>query len=102
MGVERSAQASLNAMVGPQHVCTMRSLDHFERMVSGVIGGEGVMVAGMPVLGQNHMAEGVGDPVDHWNHFLAARHGQSASVAEVILHVDHQQNVAVYKLDCHA
>ena len=60
------------------------------------------MIARMPVLGQNHMAEGVGDAVDHRNHVLAARHGKCASIAEVILHVNHQQNVAVCKLDRHA
>ena len=101
MRVESSAHASLNAMVGPQHLLAISRLNGFEGKASGMIGGEGVMIARVPVLGQNHMAEGGGNPIDHRHHFLAARHSKSASIAEVILHVDHQQNIAVCKLDAH-
>jgi hypothetical protein len=66
-----------------------------------MIRGEGMMIARVPVLGQNHMAKDAGDPIDHRHHLLAARHGKSASIAEVILYIDHQQNVAVKEFDAH-
>jgi hypothetical protein len=47
------------------------------------------------------MAKDAGDPIDHRHHFLAARYGKSATIAEIILYVDHQQNVAVKEFDAH-
>ena len=41
------------------------------------------------------------NPMDHRHHILAARHRERASIAEVILHVDHQQHIAVNQLYTH-
>ena len=60
-----------------------------------MIRSEGMMIPWVPVLGQDHVAKARGNPMDHRHHILAARHRQRPSIAEVILHVDHQQNVAV-------
>ncbi len=64
-----------------------------------MVRGERMMITGVPVLGRNHMGEGASDPVDHRHHFLPARHGESPSIAEIILYVNHQQNVAIRNLD---
>ena len=53
------------------------------------------MVLWVPVLGQNDMRKEAGDPMDDGNHFLAAWHRESTTVTEIILYIDHQQNVAV-------
>ena len=66
-----------------------------------MMGGKGVVVPWVPVLSQNHMTEGAGNAMDHRHNLLAARYSKSASIAEVILHVDHQQNVAVNQFYAH-
>ena len=66
-----------------------------------MIRGEGVMILWVPVLGQDHMREGGGNAMDHRHHVLAARDSKRASITEVILHVDHQQDITVSKLDRH-
>ena len=60
-----------------------------------------VVVPWVPILGQNHMAESAGDAMDHWHHFLAPWYRKGASIAEIILHVDNQQNVAVNQFYAH-
>ena len=53
------------------------------------------MAARMPVLGQHHVAESCGHPVDDRHHLVAARHRQRAAGAEIVLHVHHDENVVV-------
>ncbi len=53
------------------------------------------MAARMPVLGQHHVAESRGHPVDDRHHLVAARHRQRAAGAEVVLHVHHDEDVVV-------
>ena len=60
-----------------------------------------MMTTRVPILGENNVLESAGNPINYRHHFLAARHGQRPSVAEVILHVDQQQNVPVCNLDGH-
>ena len=47
----------------------------------------------MPVLGQHHMLETVGQAVNDVDHLIAAGHRETASGTEVILHIDDDQNV---------
>jgi hypothetical protein len=54
-----------------------------------------VVIPWVPVLSQDHVAEGSGDAMDHRHNILATRYRQGAAITEVILQVDHQQNVAV-------
>ena len=67
-----------------------------------MIRGKGVVVSWVPVLGQNYMLEGAGDAMDDRHHLLAARHCEGASIAELILHVNHQQNIPICKVEIHA
>jgi hypothetical protein len=39
--------------------------------------------------------------MDHRHHVLAARYSKRPPIAEVILHIDHQQDITVSKLDRH-
>jgi hypothetical protein len=48
------------------------------------------------------MAKSAGDAMDHRHHLLSARYRESAPIAEVILYVDHQQNIAICNLHTHA
>src|SRR5260370_34621486 len=51
-------------------------------------------VAGwMPVLRQNHMIETLGEPVDDRHDRVALADSQGATRAEIVLHVDDQQQI---------
>jgi hypothetical protein len=56
------------------------------------------MVARVPILGQHHIGEFLGDVVDGWDDFLATVNGKCSAGAEIILHIDHQQHVTVGNL----
>src|ERR1700677_2481093 len=60
-----------------------------------------MMILWMPVLGHDHVLKERSHPMDYGHHFLAARHREGASIAEVILHVDHQQHIPVNQLYTH-
>ena len=51
------------------------------------------MAARMPVLGQDHVAEARGQAVDDRHDLVAARHGERAARAEIVLDVDDEQDV---------
>ncbi|CAG9237655.1 hypothetical protein BCAR13_820010 [Paraburkholderia caribensis] len=51
------------------------------------------MRSGMPVLRQNNVAEVLREAVYHWHNFVGAWDCQGTTRHEVILHVDHEQNV---------
>jgi len=42
----------------------------------------------MPILGEHDVVEPLGETIDHWNHFVPARHRQTSPWAEIILNVD--------------
>jgi hypothetical protein len=88
-------------MVGPEHLLAMTRRYGFKRRASRMIGSKRVVVPWVPVLGQDHMAEGPGDAMDHRHNILAARYRQGAPITEVILHIDYKQNVAVNQFQSH-
>ena len=53
------------------------------------------MAARVPILGQHHVLEARGQAVDQRHDLVAARHRKAAAGAEIVLDVDHQQDVAV-------
>jgi hypothetical protein len=66
-----------------------------------MIGSKRVVVPWVPVLGQDHVAEGSGNAVNHRHNILATWYRKCPTVAEVILHIDYQQNVAVNQFHSH-
>ena len=54
----------------------------------------------MPILGQDDVWKPSGESIDDRDHLIAARNRKSAARAEIILNIDHKQNVAV--ATCHA
>ena len=52
------------------------------------------MAAGMPVLGQYHVGEALGEAVDDGYHLIAARDRETAARAEIVLHVDDEKHIA--------
>ena len=67
-----------------------------------MIGRKGMMIPWVPILGHDQVAKERGNPMDHRHDVLAAWHREGASIAEVILHIDHQQHIAVNQLYTHS
>ena len=93
--VEGGSAAVLEAVIGPQGLRTIGHGHRLEGLFAGVGGGERRMTRRMPVLGQHHVLESMGDAIDDVDDFIATRHRQRATGAEIILHVDDQKNVGV-------
>jgi hypothetical protein len=55
----------------------------------------------MPVLGQDHMIEAFGETIDNWHHGIASSNGKRAARAEIVLHIDYQQQIIVAWSDLH-
>ncbi|MNZ97178.1 hypothetical protein D3C78_1164030 [compost metagenome] len=91
--VEGGAVAALHAVVGPEGLFAVAHLDGLERRAALVAAGEAEVSGRVPVLGQDDMGEGIGQPVDRRDDILATRYRQRATAAEVVLHVGHQQYV---------
>jgi len=99
--MESRALGSSNAMIGPEHMFPKTRLKQVERNSSLMVGSEGMMITRVPILGQNCMAKGARDAMDHRHHFLTARYREGAPIAKVILYVDHQQNIAICNFHGH-
>ena len=57
--------------------------------------GEGAMARRMPILGQDDMIEAFGKAIDDRNHAIAVGNRQRTAGAEIVLHVDNQQQIIV-------
>ena len=64
VGVEFGAGGALDAVVGPEVLGAVGSLDGVGKRVKAVGAGEGDVVGGVPVLGEDHMVEAGGEGVD--------------------------------------
>jgi hypothetical protein len=49
----------------------------------------------MPILCEDDIGEIFGEPVDDRHHLVAAWHGKGAVRTKVVLHVDHNEGVAI-------
>ncbi len=91
----------LHAVRGPEHLLAIRQRGGLERRRAGMVGRERHVVGRVPVLRQHHMRERLGQPVDHRHDLVAVRHGERAAGHEVVLHIDHQQAIAVAEASLH-
>jgi len=81
-------------MVGPQDLIAVRQLDALERLLAGMGRGEGDVARRVPVLGQHHVLEGLGDSVDQRDDLVALGDREAASGQEAVLHVDdHERRI---------
>src|SRR6267142_8303 len=84
---------ALHAMVGPQRLRTIGHGDGLERRRTRMARSERAVAGWMPVLRQNHMIETLGEPVDDRHDRVALADSQGAIRAEIVLHVDDQQQI---------
>ena len=63
-GVEGSAGSVLEAVFGPEGLRAVGDLDGFEGLLAGWRGGEGDVLGGVPVLGEDDVIELFGEGID--------------------------------------
>ena len=96
---ELRARCSLHTMVRPELLLSVGDLDRVERLFAHMRGSKREVPARMPILGEDHVGEARGELVDNGDDLVAVRHGEIAAGAEVVLHVDDQQAIAIGDLD---
>ncbi len=92
-GVEFRTGGALDAVGRPQGLGAVGHLDGLIGGCSGVAGGKGEMVGGMPVLGEDDVGEVGGEAVDGGEDLVAEGDGECAAGAEVALDVDDEEEV---------
>jgi hypothetical protein len=55
----------------------------------------------MPVLRQCDVIEAPGKPIDDRHDRIAVRHGKRTTGAEIVLDIDDQQQIVIFRLDRH-
>lgn len=93
--MEFGARRAPHTMHRPEHLGAIVELDGLERLAARMVRRKGDVVAWMPVLRQHHIGEFLGDAVDGGHDLFAAGNGERPAGAKIVLHVDHQQHVAV-------
>ena len=56
----------------------------------------------MPILGQRNMIEALGEAIDEGHHGVAIGDRKRAAGAEVVLHINYQQQIIVAEPDLHS
>jgi hypothetical protein len=92
-----SAGGVLHAVFRPERLRAMRGLDGLEGLLM-VRGGEGDVLGGMPVLGEDYVVELLCEGVDERNDLIAVGYGEVAAGAEVVLDVDDYEGVGGLEL----
>jgi hypothetical protein len=92
-----SAGGTLQAVLGPETLGAVRSLDGLVGLLV-VRGGEGDVLGGMPVLGEDYVVELLCEGVDERNDLIAVGYGEVAAGAEVVLDVDDYEGVGGLEL----
>src|SRR5579883_630475 len=89
------ARGVLNAVIGPQRLRAVIERDLLKGLAARMGAREGAMPPRMPILGQRHMRETLAQLVRDRNDFVALGHRERAAGAEIILHIDDEENVLV-------
>src|SRR5262245_24374280 len=97
--VQGRAVRALDAVIGPQHLSPVREAGCLERLLPRVTRRERDVAGRMPVLGEDHVREAGGEPIDDRDDLIAVLHGQRASRREAVLDVDDEEDVLLPRLD---
>src|SRR5579872_4427767 len=94
-GVKCSARRRLHAMVWPQYLPSVKHCNRLVGRTARVTRGKGQMSWRMPILRQHDVFELLRKLVDYGHDLVAVRHGKRSTRAEIILYVDHDEDVIV-------
>jgi hypothetical protein len=83
----------LHAMIRPKNLRTVRDLHSLIRLPAGMTGGKRLVAGGMPILGQHHVLESCGQPIDEGHNLVTGGDWQPSAGTEIVLNVDHQENI---------
>ena len=97
-GVELRAGRALNAVVGPERLWAIGGLDGVVGPAAGVLGGEGEVVGGVPILGEDDVLEAGGELVNGRDDGVAICDGECATGAEVELDIHEEEEIIGAKL----
>lgn len=86
-GVEVGSSGALDTVIGPQSLRAVGEFDLLEGPFAGMRGGKGVVVGGVPVLGEDDVLEILRGAVDGFDDGIAVDDSECAAGAEIILHV---------------
>ena len=87
------AGGALYAMVRPEDLRPVWSLDIVERPSSVMTGGEREMPGRMPVLSEYYVIEFACCPVDWHDYSISMRNSKRPTRTEVILHIDNDEYI---------
>jgi len=87
------AAGALHAVIGPQSLRAITEFDLLEGQFSGMDGSEGVVVSGVPVLGEDDVLEMSRGAMDGSNDGVSIGNCKGAAGAEIVLDVDHEEDV---------
>ena len=93
IGVELGALGVLDAVVGPQSLFAVGRVYCVRKGFEVMSAGEGDVIAGMPVLGEDDVVEAGGEGVDAGDDGVAVGDSERAAGEEVELYVDDEQGV---------
>jgi hypothetical protein len=74
-GVEVSSASALDAVIGPEGLCAVVEFDLLEGFLAGMRGGEGIVVGGVPVLGEDDVLEKLRGAVDGFDDGITVCNG---------------------------
>ena len=98
--VKGCAFGVLEHVIGPEGLGAVVDLDGFE-VFFVVCGGEGDVLSGVPVLGEDDVGEFFCEGVDDGDYGVAFWDGEVASGHEVVLDVDDEESVGGLEGDGH-
>ena len=93
------AASALHAVIGPQRLRSVARRDFFERMLVCMCAGKRLVVGRVPILGEDNVIESGSDLKDNGKDLVTARNGQGSGGAEVVLHVNDEENVMGSEID---
>ena len=99
-GMEGCAVGVLEDVFGPESLRSVGGFDGFERLFV-VGGGEGDVLGGVPVLGEDNVVELFCEGVDEGDYGVAVFDGQCSARHEVVLDVDDEEGVGGLDSDHH-
>lgn len=91
--MEGCASSLLKAVVGPEGLRAVGGCYLLIGLSAGVGAGEGDVLLGVPILGEEDVLELVGEGVDARNKGVSFDNGEGAAGAEVILNIDDEEGV---------
>ena len=89
------AFAALNAVRRPERLQTVAQFNLLERLFPGMSDCEGGVIWRMPVLREDDVLKQRRDAMDGLDNGIAIGNGKRTAGAEVVLHVDDDQNIVL-------